>query len=341
MGVEIGDILTKEEIALDSLKSKVVAVDGHNALYQFLSIIRGPDGRPLTDSKGRITSHLSGLFYRICKLLSTDISPIYVLDGEPPRFKKQEIAERKERKRQAERRYDLALRAGDLEEARKQAQATSRIDDFILSSTKRLLDLMGVPCVQAPSEGEAQAAHFAKQNLAFAAASQDYDSMLFGSPRVVRNLSVSGRRKLPGRRTYVEVKPELVDLGRSTENLGISKLDLVKVAILVGTDYCDGVKGIGAKKALSLVKSGARLEDIYAENGVQVPENLDRILDFFMNPPVADVKSLDLKPLDREGVLSLLVNEHSFSEDRVARALDAVLQRMERKRSGLSRFIEG
>ena len=339
MGVDIGSILTREEITFDRLRSKVVAVDGYNILYQFLSIIRGADGKPLADSSGRITSHLSGLFYRVCNLLSNDIWPAFVLDGEPPKFKRQEVEERKERKKQAQEKYDHALRTGDFEGARKHAQATARVNEYIRESSKQLLGLMGIPCIQAPSEGEAQAAHLAEVGLVFAAASQDYDSALFGAPRLVRNLGVTGRRKLPGRRAYVEVRPELVDVERTIRDLGISRNQLIDIAILVGTDYCEGVKGLGAKKALALVAGGAKLEETYKERGTVVPENLDQIVDFFKNPPVAEVRSLDFQPINKDGVISLLVKEYSFSEERVVKTLGTTIQRIEAKRSGLARFI--
>jgi flap endonuclease-1 len=339
LGVDIGSILAREEITFDRLRSKVVAVDGYNILYQFLSIIRGADGKPLADSNGRITSHLSGLFYRVCNLLSNDIWPIFVLDGEPPKFKRQEVEERKERKKQAQEKYDHALRTGDFESARKYAQATARVNEYIRESSKQLLGLMGIPCIQAPSEGEAQAAHLAEVGLVFAAASQDYDSALFGAPRLVRNLGVTGRRKLPRRRAYVEVRPELVDVERTIRDLGISRNQLIDIAILVGTDYCEGVKGLGAKKALALVAGGAKLEEIYKERGAVVPENLDQIVDFFKNPPAVEVRSLDFQPINKDGVISLLVKEHSFSEERVMKTLDATIQRIEAKRSGLARFI--
>ncbi|HYA22231.1 MAG TPA: flap endonuclease-1 [Thermoproteota archaeon] len=341
MGVDIGDILTREEITFDRLRSKVVAIDGYNILYQFLSIIRGADGRPLTDNSGRTTSHLSGLFYRVCNLLSNDIWPVFVLDGEPPRFKRQEVEERKERKKQAQEKYDRALRAGDLEGARKYAQATARVNEYIRESSKQLLGLMGIPCIQAPSEGEAQAAHLAREGMVFAAASQDYDSALFGAPKLVRNLGVTGRRKLPGRRAYVEVKPEIVDIERTVQDLGITRSQLIDIAILVGTDYCDGIKGLGSKKALALVARGAKLQDIYRERDVVVPENLDQIVAFFMNPPVAEVRSLDFQPIDKNGVVSLLVGEYSFSEERVMKTLEGTIQRIEAKKSGLARFIQG
>jgi len=231
------------------------------------------------------------------------------------------------------------LKRGALEEARKYAQATARISDHVLGSTKRLLELMGIPWIQAPSEGEAQAAFLAGQGLAYAAASQDYDSALFGAPRIVRNLGITGRRKLPGRSTYIEVKPEMVDVWRSMSDLGVTREELIEVAIIVGTDYCEGVKGLGAKKALSLIKRGVKLGDAYREKNLEPPENLQEIVEFFTNPPVAEVRSLDFRAPDREGIVSLLVDEYSFSEQRVARTLDEVIKKLEMKRSGLGRFM--
>jgi len=341
LGADIGDILTREEITFEKLKSKTVAVDGYNILYQFLSIIRGPDGRPLMDHKGRVTSHLSGLFYRTCNLISNDIWPAFVFDGEPPRFKRREVEVRQERKREAEKQYSIALKRGDVEGVRKYSQATARISDYILESSKQLLGLMGIPCVQAPSEGEAEAAYLARQGVVYAAASQDYDSALFGAPRVVRNLGVTGKRKLPGRRTYVEVRPEVVDVERTFRDLNITRRQLVDIALLTGTDYCEGVKGLGPKKALALITGGARVEEIYKERGVEVPENLQEIGEFFMNPPVTEAKTLEFQNPDREGVISLLTGEYAFSEERVSRALDSALSKLQTKRSGLSRFISG
>jgi flap endonuclease-1 len=210
-----------------------------------------------------------------------------------------------------------------------------------LESSKQLLKLMGIPCVQAPSEGEAQAAYLAKEGVVYAAASQDYDSGLFGAPRVVRNLGVTGKRKLPGRKAYVEVRPELVDVERTFRELKITREQLIDIAMLTGTDYCEGVKGLGPKKALALISAGARVEDIYRDKGVEVPKHLEEIREFFLNPPVAEVKDLEFGVPDREGVITLLVDEYAFSEERVARALDLALSKVRTRKSGLSRFIGG
>ena len=209
MGVQLGDLISRSKISLRDLSGKSLAIDGYNTLYQFLSIIRGLDGRPLMDKEGRVTSHLSGLLYRTANLVEVGIQPSYVFDGEPPKLKRLEIMRREEVKREATVKYRRALEEGKMEEVRTYAQATARLRDYMVSDAKRLLSLMGVPWVQAPSEGEAQAAHMAAKRDVYAAASQDYDSLLFGAPVLVRNIAISGRRKLPRRIAYVEVEPEI------------------------------------------------------------------------------------------------------------------------------------
>ncbi|NPA86720.1 MAG: flap endonuclease-1, partial [Candidatus Diapherotrites archaeon] len=223
MGVPLGPVIPKREVELSELSTKFLAVDAYNTLYQFISVIRQPDGTPLMDSKGRITSHLSGLFYRTIKLLENGIRVAYVFDGVPPEFKKRELEERAEKREEAERKWEEALRRGDIEEARKYATQASRLEKQMVEDAKRLLDAMGIPYVQAPSEGEAQAAYMAAKGDVWASASQDYDSLLFGTPRLVRNLAITGKRKLPGRKVYVDVKPEVIELQEVLKSLGIDR----------------------------------------------------------------------------------------------------------------------
>jgi flap endonuclease-1 len=212
LGVNLRDLVPKTTVKLEDLSGKVIAIDAYNALYQFLAIIRQPDGTPLKDGSGRVTSHLSGLLYRTSNLVEMGIKPIYVFDGAPPALKEVEIKRRKRVKEEALVLYERALKEGKVEEARVYAQATSHLKDYMAEDSKKLLDLLGIPWIQAPSEGEAQAAHVTKKGEADYCASQDYDSLLFGAPRFVRNITVSGRRKLPSKNIYIEVVPEVVEL---------------------------------------------------------------------------------------------------------------------------------
>lgn len=323
MGVDLKDIVSRREISLDQLSGKTIAIDAYNTLYQFLSIIRQQDGTPLMDRQGRITSHLSGLFYRNANLMEKEIKLAYVFDGEPPSLKEMEIKRRTKVKEEALIKYEEALKRGALEEAKRYAQVTAQLKDYMVQDATRLLDLMGIPWIQAPSEGEAQAAHMAAKGDVWAAASQDYDSLLFGAPRLVRNITISGKRKLPRREVYIEVVPEVVELNQVLSELSITRELLVDIGILIGTDYNLGVKGIGPKTALKLVKEHRRIEKI----STTIEEayhnvNLDQIRLIFLKPTITDAYQLKWKPPNTSGIIDFLCYERDFSEDRVRVALE-------------------
>ncbi|WP_457754471.1 flap endonuclease-1 [Thermococcus sp.] len=320
MGVQIGELVPRKEIEIENLNGRKIAIDALNAIYQFLSIIRQRDGTPLMDSKGRITSHLSGLFYRTINLMEAGIKPAYVFDGKPPEFKRRELEKRAEAREEAEEKWQEALARGDLEEAKKYAQRASRVNEQLIEDAKKLLELMGIPWVQAPSEGEAQAAYMASKGKVWASASQDYDSLLFGAPRLVRNLTITGRRKLPGKDVYVEVKPELIVLEEVLKELKIDREKLIELAILVGTDYNPGgIKGVGPKKALEIVRYS---KDPLKKYQKMSDVDLYAIKEFFLNPPVTDDYKLVWKMPDEEGILKFLCDEHDFSEERVKNGLE-------------------
>ncbi|WP_456366868.1 flap endonuclease-1 [Thermococcus sp.] len=335
MGVQIGELVPRKEIELENLYGKKIAVDAFNAMYQFLSTIRQRDGTPLMDSKGRITSHLSGFFYRTINLMEAGLKPAYVFDGKPPEFKEKELERRREVREEAEEKWYEALERGELEEAKKYAMRATRVNEQLINDAKTLLTLMGIPVVQAPSEGEAQAAYMAAKGSTYASASQDYDSLLFGAPRLVRNLTITGRRKLPGKNVYVEVRPELVVLKEVLERLGIDREKLIEMAILVGTDYNPGgIKGIGPKKALTIVK---RSKDPLRKYSEQSAVDLYAIKEFFLNPPVTDDYELRWREPDEEEILKFLCDEHDFSEERVKNGLERLKKAV---KAGRQRTLE-
>ncbi|MBS7605859.1 MAG: flap endonuclease-1 [Candidatus Bathyarchaeia archaeon] len=335
MGVDLGDLVPRTIIDLNALRGKSIAIDAYNALYQFLAIIRQPDGTPLMDSSGRVTSHLSGLFYRTCNLLGLGIRPIYVFDGKPPALKEAEIKSRMKVKEEAIKKYEIALKEGRIEDARKYAQMTSHLKDYMAEDAKRLLTLMGVPWVQAPSEGEAQAAYLAKKGDADYCASQDYDSLLFGAPCLLRNLTISGRRKLPRKDVYVEVNPEIIELKRVLKELGVTHEQLIEIGILVGTDYNpDGVKGIGPKTALKLIKTYGSLERALPTiKGAEFPVEPSKIKEIFLHPNVTDNYVIKWEEPDVGGVIDFLCGERNFSEDRVRKALEEAIRGMKETRA--------
>jgi len=343
LGVQIGDIVARKKITLASLSGKSVAIDAHNTLYQFLSIIRSFDGRPLMDGAGHVTSHLSGLLYRTSNFVELGINPVYVFDGTPPELKKTEITRRLRVKRAAETKYRAALQEGRLEDARQYAQATARVTDSLVEDAKRLLTLMGTPWLQAPSEGEAQAAYMAASGQVWAAASQDYDSLLFGASRLLRNIAISGRRKLPRKKVYVEVEPELIELEQVLRELAISREQLVAVAILVGTDFNpDGIKGVGPKRALSLVQTHRTLDAVVKQfDAALFPVDPQEIRDIFLTPNVAPDPPRSWQPPDVEGVVAFLCGERDFSEKRVRPAVEkmAVAFEKQTRKTSLDRWF--
>ena len=327
MGSDIGDLFTRRETELTELRGQTVAIDAYNTIYQFLSSIRQRDGTPLKDSRGRVTSHLSGLLYRTTNLAHAGLKLVFVFDGTPPDFKAETIEKRKEVRKTADMEWKKALASGKTdEEAFTYAQATSRLDSTMVADAMLLLESMGIPTVVAASEGEAQAAYMAGNGDVRFAGSQDYDSLLFGAPLVVRNLAVGGRRKLPKKNIYVEVKPEIIELQTDLDRLGITREQLIDIAILTGTDYDPGIRGIGAKKGLSLVRKGKTIEEILSELNESI-DGLSEIKEFFLHPDVATDYPRPLrwgKP-DESKVIALLCDEHDFSEARVAKAIERLL----------------
>jgi len=325
MGVQLGNVIPKKEIELVDLSGKKIAIDAFNTLYQFLSIIRDRmTGEPLRDSKGRITSHLSGLFYRTSNLIEAGIKPIFVFDGEPPKFKRRTVREREAAREEARKKWKEALERG--EKAITYAQAAARLTDEMIEDSKTLLDSMGIPWIQAPSEGEAMCAHLCKKNVVFAAGSQDADALLFGSPYLVRNLSITGKRKLPRKESYIEIRPELIKLQDVLDALGISREQLIVMGLLIGTDYNSGIEKVGPKTALKLVKEHKSLKSILANVEWKDENDPEEIFEFFMNPPVTEKYEIEWKQPDAEKIADFMVDEHDFSRERVEKIVEKLQQ---------------
>lgn len=335
MGVNLRVLMPKTKVDFKSLSGKSVAIDAYNTLYQFLAIIRQPDGTPLKDRSGRITSHLSGLLYRTANLVEMGIKVAYVFDGVPPALKEVEIKRRAKVKAEALVKYERALQEGKVEEARSYAQMTSRLKDYMAEDSKRLLTELGVPWIQAPSEGEAQAAYLTRKGATDYCGSQDYDSLLFGATALVRNVTISGRRKIPRKNVYVEVVPEIMKLDHVLKELEITRQQLIDVAMLVGTDFNpDGVKGVGPKTALKLIKKHGSIEEAVTElKDAEFPVEPKRIRDIFLNPKVTDNYKLDWREPDVEGVVEFLCRERDFSEDRVRKALGKMTEGIKEAKS--------
>lgn len=339
MGTKLKDILITAEIELSDLGGKKVAVDAYNTIMQFLSTIRLPDGQPLKDSKGNITSHLSGLFYRNLNLLKAGIKPVYVFDGPEKPFKEHVVAERIERRKKAEEKYKIAIEAGDLEAASSYATQTARLTSDIIAESKELLDALGIPWLQAPSEGEAQCAFMAKNKDVYATISQDFDTLLFGSPILIRNLNISGRRKLPKKQIYVQVKPEQIELAENLKALGINQEQLVIIALLVGTDYNPGIIGYGPKKALALVKETKTLKKTFEKVKWDYEIPAESIMQLFLKPHIEEHYKLAWHEINADKVIDIMVNRHDFSLERIKNQLEPKEEKKPKHQTGLSKFF--
>ena len=322
VGVLLTPIVVKEQLALGALRGRVLAVDGNGELYQFLALIRLRDGTPLRDSSGRITSHLSGLFYRVTRLIADHgMQFVFVFDGKPPPRKAAEIGRRRAVREQYEADRDAALAAGDLATAYSKATMTSRLTAEMVAEARELLRLLGIPTVQAPSEGEAQAAHMAAIGTVWAAGSKDYDSLLFGAPRVVRFLTISGKEFLPSQGTFRPIVPELIDLDQMLGALSITRAQLIDLGILVGTDFNDGVKGIGPRKALKLVQQHGTIDNMSADIRDAVGE-VDDVRQIYLNPDVTSDYDVTPGEPDFAAIVDFLCGEREFSKERVTAALE-------------------
>ncbi len=322
MGVNLSGLVESRTVELSDLRGKTIAIDAYNTIYQFLSIIRQPDGYPLQDSKGRVTSHLSGLLYRTANLIEAGIEPSFVFDGKPNELKSGTLDGRRKRREKAEKEWEDARESGDMKKAFSKAQQTSRMTDDIRESSKDLLKALGLPMVQAPSDGEAQGAFMCARGDVWASASQDFDSILFGAPMLVRNVTITGRRKVMGKDLYRDVKTEVIDSAEFLETLGITREQLVDMCIMMGTDFDEGIAGIGPKKGLKLVKEHGDLEHIFPVIGKEI-EGYDEIRDIFLRGTYADDYDITPRPVDREAVLDLMTS-YDFTPERVNGALNRI-----------------
>ncbi|MDR0508287.1 MAG: flap endonuclease-1 [Candidatus Methanoplasma sp.] len=322
MGVNLSGLVEPRTVELSELEGKTVAIDAYNTIYQFLSIIRQPDGSPLCDKTGRVTSHLSGILYRTSNLIAQGVEPCFVFDGAPHELKKATLAGRKERREKAMTEWEDAKEEGDLKKAFSKAQQTSRMTPEIRESSKELISCLGLPIVNAPSDGEAQAAYMCLKKDVWASASQDFDSILFGTPTLVRNMTITGRRKVPGKDQYKDVMTEIIDSKGFLDSLGITREQLVDICILIGTDFNPGIPGIGPKKGLKLVKDHGDLEHVMSHMSLEIP-SYQEVRDIFLSSTYTDGYSTASGEIRREEVIEMLEG-YDFSRERVENTLDRI-----------------
>jgi len=333
MGTNIRELILMNETDFKKLKGKILVVDTFNVLYQFLSTIRQRDGSLLKDSHGNVTSHLTGLFSRTTRLMKEEIKLVFVFDGTPPELKKEERKRRISIKQEAMKRFEKAKKEGDMDDMKKYASRTSKLTGEIIEESKELISALGLPVVQAPCEGEAQVAYIVNNGGGFAGVSEDYDSLLYGIKNLIKNLTISRRRKVGA--TYVSVKPKIINFSENMNELSIDQEQLIVIAMLVGTDYnIGGIKGIGPKNALKLINEyGKDFEGLFKK--VKWEETFDfpwtEIFYLIKKMPVNKDYNLEFGKIDKEKIFRLLVEKHDFSEERVEKVLEDLMKKEEDK----------
>ncbi len=318
MGIAITELLPKKEVSFESLKGKTFAVDASNVLYQFLASIRQPDGTPLMDKNNHVTSHLMGLSTRIPNLMQQNIKLAFVFDGKPPEIKFGESKRRAEIKKAAQQKYEKAKKEKDIESMSKYSKQTVKLTRDIQEESKEFVKALGLPVIQAPSEAEAQAAFMAEKGDVWASLSQDTDSLLYQTPRLIRNLTVSPKRRIRG--TYIKVEPEIIELNDVLSKLNINQEQLIALAILVGTDYNPGgVKRIGPKTALKLVQQHKSFDKIFSN--VEAEFSWKKVYATFKNMPIIKDYQLRWREPDLDKI-SKILSEHDFSEERINKLIE-------------------
>ena len=334
MGLQIGDIVPRKSIEFSELKGKIIAVDAFNAIYQFLSSIRQPDGTPLMDKNGEVTSHLSGLFYRNISLMAEGIKLIYVFDGEYHELKGKTHDIRSKAKDEAKEKYEIAKEDEDVDSMGKYARGFSKLDEKKIEESKTLLEAMGVAVVQAPGEGEMQCSKLVNDGEAWAVGSQDYDALAVGGERLIQNLTLSRKRKVGS--SFIYISPEVIEYEDVLNSLGVDRDQLICLAILVGTDFNPGgVRGIGPKKALALVRQKKYPVDIFREVEHQMEFDWKKVFEIFKKPNVKSVK-INFPKIDEPTVKRILVEEHDFSGERIDKQLEKL---HEMKKAGAQRKL--
>ena len=333
MGTPIGDLIWKEEIELSSLKNKTLGVDGHNITYQFLTTIRDLNGEYLTNSKGRVTSHIIGLFYRISKLLEKNINLVFCFDGKSLELKKETQQKRKDIKIEAETIAKQKKELGETKEASRYMKRTAKITSEMIEDEKELLDCFNIQHFDALYDGEAQLSTMNIKGQIDGVISQDFDVLLLGGKDLYRNIAISGKKKLPNKDYYVQVKPEHINLEKTLEKMQLTREKLIWIGILIGTDFNEKVPKVGPKTAIKLVQENDSLETIFAKLEYKPDFDYNEVYNIFAKPKAKDIELNKPQLPDFEKIKDLLIGKYEFNEDRVNNTLGELEKTLTEKKA--------
>nr|CAB3245726.1 flap endonuclease 1 [Phallusia mammillata] len=310
-----------KENSIKNYFGRKVAIDASMAVYQFLIAIR-QDGNQLTNDEGEVTSHIAGLFYRTIRLLENGIKPVFVFDGKPPQMKSGELAKRAERREEAEKQLAKAQETGESQDVEKFSRRLVKVTKEHMFDCKKLLRLMGVPVVEAPTEAEAQCATLVKSGKVYATATEDMDALTFHSNRLLRHMTFSEARKMP-------IQEFVYD--RVLSEMEFTHEQFVDLCILLGCDYCEHIRGIGPKRAFDLLKQHKSIEKILQSIDTKkytVPEDwvYKEARQLFLQPDVSEASNVELKwtEPDVEGIVKFMVEEKGFNEDRIRNGIKKI-----------------
>ncbi|XP_067870242.1 flap endonuclease 1 isoform X2 [Heterodontus francisci] len=288
----IGDVApgSVKEQQIKHYFGRKIAIDASMSIYQFLIAVR-QDGNVLQNEEGETTSHLMGMFYRTIRMVENGIKPVYVFDGKPPQLKSAELSKRSERRAEAEKQLAEAQETGDTENIERFNKRLVKVTKQHNDECKQLLQLMGIPYIEAPCEAEASCAALVKAGKVYAAATEDMDALTFGTSVLLRHMTASEAKKLPIQEFH---------LNKALQEAGLTQEQFVDLCILLGSDYCESIRGIGPKRAIDLIRQHKTIEEIIKNidsSKYTIPEDwlYKEARQLFLEPDVVEAESLDLK----------------------------------------------
>jgi flap endonuclease-1 len=306
---DLRDLAAISDVAFEDV-SGVVAVDAHNWLYRYLTTtVKFTRDSAYTTADGTEVANLIGLAQGLPKFFEHDLTPVFVFDGGVTELKSDEVEKRREQREKAEERQKAAEERGDTEEAAKLEARTQRLTDTIQETSRKLLELLDVPVVEAPAEGEAQAAHMNATGAVDYVGSEDYDVLLFGGPHTLRQITSSG-------------DPELMDLAETLDRHEVTHEQLIDVAMLCGTDFNEGVSGIGPKTAMKRIKEHGDLFAVLDAEGAEI-EHAAAVRELFRDPPVTDELDYETTVVpDIDAAREYVTDEWGVAADEIDRGFE-------------------
>ena len=344
MGVKLQDIITRNKIEISKLAGKVIAIDAPNIIMGLFNFARkNPDGSLaglILDRTQRPISHLYGLLYRINFYYSKNIFPIFCFDGLDSELKKIKTKDRLNDFRFTQKLYNSAYQSGDRQLVRQIAMSKEYLWPNIIKESKQLIGALGVPYINSPASAESQCAQLVKAKIANYSNSQDFDSLLFGCPRIIQNLSKSLRRKVQGKWRYEKISPYSINLNENLNRLEIDQFHLVDMAILIGNDYFPGIKKIGAKHAFKFIKNYRTLENVINhEKGnydfsLLTHKIIMSVRKIFLLPDVlTQYENLGWNLPSEHLTVTLMCEEHFLNRERVQNNLLKLINNFEKCRA--------